>query len=114
MRVKFYKSFNSLYSKCFKLSEPVLLHLINAHCKPFLLYGMEAVNLGSRELSTLNYTYSNAICKIFKVSRCSVEALLHFTQDPSCCVFNLSSNCYCRTLVVFLSLCTCFALVYVL
>src|SRR6218665_537315 len=49
-----YKSFNSLYSKCFKLSEPVLLHLINVHCKPFLLYGMEAVNLSNRELNTLN------------------------------------------------------------
>src|SRR6218665_3080973 len=83
MRVKFYKSFNSLYSKCVKFSEPVLLHLINAHCKPFFLYGMEAVNLNNRELNTLNYTYSNGICKIFKASHCSVEDILHFTQEPS-------------------------------
>jgi len=80
MRVKFYKSFNSLYSKCVKFSEPVLLHLINAHCKPFFLYGMEAVNLSNRELNTLNYTYSNAICKSFKVSHCSIEDILHFTR----------------------------------
>src|SRR6218665_1547217 len=44
---------------------------------------MEAVNLSSRELNTLNYTYSNAICKIFKLSHCSVEDILHFTQEPS-------------------------------
>src|SRR6218665_2603676 len=50
---------------------------------PFLLYGMEAVNLSSRELNTLNYTYSNAICKIFKVSHCSVEYILRYTQEPS-------------------------------
>ena len=50
MRVKFYKSFNSLYSKCCKFTEPVLLHLVSAHCKPFLLYGMEAVNLNNSEL----------------------------------------------------------------
>jgi len=53
MRVKFYKSFNSLYSKCIKFSEPVLLHLINAHCKLFLPNVMEAVNLSNRELNIL-------------------------------------------------------------
>ena len=83
MRVKFYKSFNSLYSKCCKFTEPVLLHLVSTHCKPFLLYGMEAVSLNNSELSTLNYTYSNAICKIFKVSHVSVDDILHFTQEPN-------------------------------
>src|ERR1043165_8591046 len=83
MRVKCYKSFNALYSKCCKFTEPVLLHLVSAHCKPFLLYGMEAVSLSNTELNSLNYTYSNAICKIFKVSHCSVEDILHFTQEPN-------------------------------
>src|SRR6218665_121163 len=81
MRVTFYKSFNSLYSKCFKFSEPVLLHLINAHCKPFLLYGTETVNGSNSELNTLNYTCSNAVCKIFKVNHCSVEDILHYAQE---------------------------------
>ena len=45
MRVKFNRAFNSLYSECYKFSESVLLHLVSIHCKPFLLYGMEAVNL---------------------------------------------------------------------
>ena len=30
MRVKFYRSFNSLYSKCPKFSEPVMLQLVSA------------------------------------------------------------------------------------
>ena len=38
MRVKFYKSFNSLYRKFFKFSELVLMYysilLTKAHCKP--------------------------------------------------------------------------------
>jgi len=83
MRVKFYKSFNSLYSKCYKFSEPVLLHLVSTHCKPFLLYGSEAVNLSKTELNSLDYTYSTAICKIFKISHSNVEAILHFTEEPN-------------------------------
>ena len=60
-----------------------------AHCKSFLLYGMETVDLSNRELNTLNYTYSNAIFKLFKVSHCSVENILHFTQEPS-----ISRDCW--------------------
>ena len=39
-RIKFFKSFNLLYSKSCKLTEPVLglLHLINTYFKPFLLF----------------------------------------------------------------------------
>src|ERR1043165_1515332 len=44
---------------------------------------MEAVSLSNTELNSLNYTYSNAICKIFNVSHCSVEDILHFTQEPN-------------------------------
>jgi len=57
-RVKFYTYFNFLRSKSCKFTEAVLLHLISAHCKPFLLHGMEAVNNGNSELNPLNYIYS--------------------------------------------------------
>src|SRR6218665_390017 len=43
LSIKFYKSFNSFYSKGFKCNESAMLfHLINAHYKPFLLYRMES------------------------------------------------------------------------
>lgn len=41
------------------------------------------MSLNNSELNTLNYTYSNVICKIFKVSHCSVDDILHFTQEPN-------------------------------
>jgi len=75
------RSFNSLYSKCYKFSEPVLLHLVSAHCKPFLLCGMEAVSPSNSELNSLEYTYSSAICKIFKVCHSSVAAVLQFMHE---------------------------------
>ena len=81
MRVKFYRSFNSLYSKCYRFSEHVLLHLVSAHCKPFLLYGMEAVSPTSSELNSLEHTYSSAVCKIFKICHSSVVSVLHFMQE---------------------------------
>jgi len=40
MRIKFYRVFNSLYRKCYKFSESILLHLVSSHCKPFLPYGI--------------------------------------------------------------------------
>ena len=72
IHIKLSRSFNSLHSKCYKFSEPVLLHLVAAYCKPFLLYGMEAVSPTKSELNYLEYTYSSAhalssVCEIFKV-----------------------------------------------
>lgn len=83
MRIKFYKSFNSLYSKCSKFGEPVLLHLVNSHCLPFLLYGLEAMNLSSSELSSLDYTYGSAICRIFKTCYSNVKSICQYTCVPS-------------------------------
>ena len=79
--IKLYRSFNSLHSKCYKFSEPVLLHLVAAYCKPFLLYGMEAVSPTKSELNYLEYTYSSAVCKIFKVSHSSVASVLHIMHE---------------------------------
>ena len=111
MRVKFYRAFNSLYSKCHKFSEHVLLHLVNAHCKPFLLYGLEAISPNKRELSSLEYTYSSAICKIFKICHSSVASILHFMNEESivdCCVsrklrFMQKGVLHVNTVVRFLS-----------
>ena len=75
--IKLYRSFNSLHSKCYKFCETVLLQLVSVYCIPFLLYGMEAVSSTKSELNSLEYTYSSAVCKIFKVSHSSVAFVLH-------------------------------------
>jgi len=33
-----FQCFNSLYAKSHSFSEPVMQHLVNVHCKPYLLY----------------------------------------------------------------------------
>ena len=47
---------NSVSLYCSTLLMPI--------ASPFLLYGMEAVNLSSRELNTLNYTYTAMQCNL--------------------------------------------------
>jgi len=42
-----------MYNKCYKFSESVLLHLISTHCKPFLLYDMEALSHTKSVLNSL-------------------------------------------------------------
>jgi len=44
MRVRFYQSFNALYAKSSDFSKPVLQHLVNVYCKPYLLYGADVIN----------------------------------------------------------------------
>src|SRR6218665_476668 len=58
----------SVSKDCFKFTEPVLLDLLNAH---YRLQASTRTSNGELVLNNLNYTYSNAICKIFKVSHCN-------------------------------------------
>src|SRR6218665_320906 len=79
MRIKFYRAFNSMYSKCYKFSEPVLLHLVISHSKPFLLYGMNAISPTKSELNSLEYTFRSSVRKIFKIAH--VASVLQFMNE---------------------------------
>ena len=82
---------NSVSLYCSTLLMPIVSH---SCCMEWKLL--------STELNTLNYAYSNAICKIFKVSHCSVEDILHFTSRIAGCQerHNSSKRPYCKDTVV--------------
>jgi len=47
--------------------EPVLQHLLNVYCKPYLLYGADIINWTESELSSLRFTLNSAMCKVYEV-----------------------------------------------
>jgi len=68
MRVKFFQSFNSINAKSSHFTEPVIQHLVNANCKPHLLYGSEVIAWNNSELSNIAYAFNSAMCRIYNVS----------------------------------------------
>ena len=58
-RSKFYRSFNSIYSKIGHSNSPsVILSLLSANCLPSLVYGIEAISVCSSEMQRLNLAYT--------------------------------------------------------
>ena len=60
-RSKFFRSFNSIYSKISKANETVIVSLIKTNCIPILIYGVEALDLKKSMLHSLN----NVLCLVF-------------------------------------------------
>jgi len=81
MRVRFFQCFNSLYAKSNNFSEPVLQHLLNMYCKPYLLYGADVISWTESELSSLRYTFNSAMCKIYKVKFQSLDSIYKYTNE---------------------------------
>ena len=50
------------------LSKPVIQHLVNANCKPHLLYGSEVIGWNNSELSNIVYAFDSAMCRIYNVN----------------------------------------------
>jgi hypothetical protein len=63
-KIKFYRSFNSIYSKC--KSELICVNLMKAYCLPVITYACEAVRPNNRALVILDKLVDTAIAKIFK------------------------------------------------
>jgi hypothetical protein len=64
-RTNFFRSFNSIYSKISKANEVVIVSLINSHCLPTILYGLEAIDLNTSALNKLDNPLFLAFAKIF-------------------------------------------------
>ena len=65
-RTKFYRSFNSIFSKISKANELVIVHLVKLYCVPVLLYGLESLDLNSSQLNSLDFPMYQAMGKLFK------------------------------------------------
>jgi hypothetical protein len=64
-RAKFYRSFNSVYSKISKANEFLIISLVKTFCVPSLLFGLEAIDLNVSTLHSLDTPYSRAFGRIF-------------------------------------------------
>jgi len=58
MCVRFFQCFNSIYAKSHSFSEPVMQHLVNVHCKPYLLYGADVINWTRSELASISVVFT--------------------------------------------------------
>jgi len=79
MRVKFFQSFNSIYAKSSHFAEPVIQHLVNANCKPHLLYGSEVIGWNNSELSNIVYAFDSVMCRIYNVNLKLLPTVYHYT-----------------------------------
>ena len=108
MQVRFFQSFNALYAKSSDFTEPVLQHLVNACCKPYLLYGADVINWNNSDLSSTRHAFNSAMCKIYKVKFQLLDCIYDFTnrhdsvQDISSRRRRFELNC-CRVIIQLLS-----------
>jgi len=76
----FFQCLTSLNAKSNNFSEPVLQHLLNDYCKPYLLYGADVINWTESELSNLRCTLNSAMCKIYKVKFQLLDSIYKHTN----------------------------------
>ena len=62
-KIKFYRSFNAIYSKAFFASEEVLINLLNSFCLPLVTFACEAVWPSHSDVKILDKLISVAFQK---------------------------------------------------
>jgi len=70
LKSKFYTALNGILSKCCGrggMNEMVTLHLVNAFCRPLLLYGCDAVPLCKSYIASLTHSWNHIYWKLFNV-----------------------------------------------
>ena len=82
LKCKFFRALNGIYSKCgSKMSEIVLIELIQSYCLPFLTYCSESFNLNKETVAELSSCWRKAVRKIFSLPPwSSINQILMFTS----------------------------------
>ena len=65
-RSNFFRCFNSFFSKISRASETVIVSLLKSNCIPILMYGVEALDLKSSMLYSLDNPLRLVFGKIIK------------------------------------------------
>ena len=69
LKAKFYSALNGILSRCgSRMNEVVTVHLINAFCRPILLYGCDAVPLCKTHIDSLAHSWNRIYWKLFKIN----------------------------------------------
>ena len=95
VKVKFYKTFNALYSKSkYADSELVSVHLFKVYCLPLVLYSLEALFPDSNMFNVLNKLINKAVGKIFKTFNSDIiEAVRIECNIPNVIMIYESRRC---------------------
>lgn len=82
---KYFRSLNGLLCKCkAKIDECLLLHLCRTFCLPFLVYGLEGVDLLKHEFNYLMAAYKNIFWKLFRTNKAEeIEFIEQVTEFDS-------------------------------
>ena len=84
-KIKFYRSFNAVYSKAFFAPEEVLVNLFKFYCLPIITYACEALPPSKSELKILDKLISTAFSKIFHTFDKEVIGVSKFYFGLSSC-----------------------------
>jgi len=66
MRVVSFSVLTLCISRSNSFSEPVLQHLVNVYCKPYLLCGADVIDWTRSELASIRSALNCVMCKIYK------------------------------------------------
>lgn len=113
-KCKFYSAFNGLYCKLGNtLDLNVITHLLKAQAQPILMYGLEALDLNKSSRNSLDFSFSRAIYKIFKVNDSlnrqicmnmfnleSISALYEHRKNSFCQGIKVINNLYLKNVLL--------------
>lgn len=78
-RRKFFVAVNTILSKCKYSTDVVKLELMESHCLPILLYGLEGLNLNAAQMKDINSWWNAVYRKIFGYNQWeSVKEVIYF------------------------------------
>ena len=81
MKSPFYSSFNSIFHRSKKFhDELVIMHLVSAYCKPYLLYATDCIGLSVTQMRSIEHTWQCAISHIFHITGVDVQQVCNFTS----------------------------------
>ena len=85
LKTKFYAALNGILSKCRNsMNEMVTLRLVNAFCRPILLYGCDCVPLCKTFIDSLTHSWNRIYYKVFKVSDTeNISAIQSYMNDTA-------------------------------
>jgi hypothetical protein len=85
LKTKFYAALNGILSKCRNnMNEMVTLRLLNAFCRPILLYGCDCIPLCKTFIDSLTHSWNRIYYKVFKVSDAeNISVIQSFMNDTA-------------------------------
>jgi len=103
----FCSSFNSIFhSAASYQNDRVVLHLVSANCKPYLLYGSECLDLNVTQIRSIEHIWQTVLSHIFYIKGAYARNVSNNVTDIplDCILLNrrmrfISELCYVKTIL---------------